>query len=312
MESYAFSHNKWSWFVIDREQLSDLNTGVIPPDVSQHWLQTLDLNRICTLSIDTLERGREAIWGELIYRQDFDDPQHRRTLHFHLSSGRLVTDQLDLSLFSDLNLEQLLTKLKQAKHAVEGFMILLSEIIYSFNKDIDQFENRMHQLLWLMKEKNDENILDQIVENRHEILVWKNLIIPIAELKDAIKEVFGDALTEGPFYVQAARRITRCRNLIREYERQLEEMTDLEVALSSHRGNEIVKTLTVITMLFTPVASWGALWGMNFKIMPELKWDFGYPFSLAVILLSTWMLYYYLKKKNWISSVLKRRKGKKF
>ena len=51
---------------------------------------------------------------------------------------------------------------------------------------------------------------------------------------------------------------------------------------------------------------------MNFEIMPELKWKYGYLVSLLVILLSTWSLYYFLKKKNWVGSVLKNPKGKKF
>lgn len=89
-------------------------------------------------------------------------------------------------------------------------------------------------------------------------------------------------------------------------------MIDLETVISSHRGNEIVKTLTVITMLFTPIAAWGALWGMNFELMPELKWKYGYLIAIAVILLSTLGLYFFLQKKNWIGSVLKNPKNRKF
>ncbi|MGK7377561.1 hypothetical protein ACSFXN_06940 [Planococcus sp. 1R117A] len=65
-------------------------------------------------------------------------------------------------------------------------------------------------------------------------------------------------------------------------------------------------------MLFSPVTARGALWAMRFEFMPEIQWKFGYPFSVLVILLSTGALYYYLKKKDWIGSVLKNPKDKKF
>lgn len=170
----------------------------------------------------------------------------------------------------------------------------------------------MHQLLWRIKAKNNENVFDQIMDNRHEILVWKNLIIPIIEIREAMQEAFEDSVAAGKHYQRTCRRISRCREIIREYDQEVGEMIGLETVISSHRGNEIVKTLTVITMLFTPITAWGALWGMNFELMPELKWKYGYLIAITVILLSTWGLYYFLQKKNWIGSVLKSPKDKKF
>ncbi|ARF17803.1 CorA family divalent cation transporter [Sporosarcina ureae] len=117
---------------------------------------------------------------------------------------------------------------------------------------------------------------------------------------------------EGYFYKRACRRIRRCHQTIRKYNEEIGQLINLESNISSHQGNEIVKTLTVITMLFTPVATWGALWGMNFKFMPELDWKYGYLGAILVIAFSTWSLYYYLKKKNWIGSVLKSSKDKNF
>jgi hypothetical protein len=64
--------------------------------------------------------------------------------------------------------------------------------------------------------------------------------------------------------------------LIREYEEELDSIIHLEEVISSHRGNEIMKTLTVLTIVFTPIMALGALWGMNFKHMPELEWKYGY------------------------------------
>ena len=89
-------------------------------------------------------------------------------------------------------------------------------------------------------------------------------------------------------------------------------MINLEEVISSHRGNEIMKTLTVLTTIFTPIMALGALWGMNFKHMPELNWQYGYLIAMLLIIISTLLLYRYLKKKGWTGDLLKGKKQGSF
>jgi len=312
MNTELFRNTRWRWLNVDLEQADEMASLPILPEARISWMDSIHAGYIGSLGMHTAKPGHEAMWGMLHYQQDIHDHQNRSTIHYYLSADLLITNAIDFTLMHGLTKESMLSQLEHAESAIEGFMILLGEIVYSFNRDIDKFESRMHNLLWLVKEKNNEHVLERIVENRHELMIWKSLIIPATEIRDALQEAFGDEQTAGPAFSRTSRRMHRCREMLREYDHVLQEMIDLEVALSSHRGNEIVKTLTVITMLFTPVAAWGALWGMNFKYMPELDWKLGYPFSLFVIIFSTWALYYYLKKKNWTKSVLLTKKGKKF
>lgn len=305
MEKLLFHHNKWEWIRIDGTSKQDIALLPDLPAASKSWVDSLPEEKNSNLEMETTEEGFESMWGSIIYHQKIEDQEKQTVLQYYLSKDTLITSRIDVSLLYRLSEENLLEKMQQAENAIEGFMILLGEIVASFLQDIDAFENRMHQLLWRIKKKNDEDVLDQIMNNRHEILVWKNLIIPLIEIREAMQEAFGDFVAEGRHYQRTCRRLSRCRQIIREYDEEIREMIDLENVISSHRGNEIMKTLTVITMLLTPIAAWGALWGMNFQGMPELNWKYGYPFSIAVILLSTWGLYYFLEKKNWMGSVLR-------
>lgn len=311
MKKQLFHHNKWKWIRIDVTSAQEIASLPDLPAASKSWKDSLPEERNSNLEMETTEEGSESMWGSIIYPQEIEDQEKQTVLQYYLSEDTLITSRIDVSLLYRLSEENLLEKMQQAENAIEGFMILLGEIVASFLQDIDAFENRMHQLLWRIKKKNDEDVLDQIMDNRHEILVWKNLIIPIIEIREAMQEAFGDFVAEGRHYQRTCRRLSRCRQIIREYDEEVREMIDLENVISSHRGNEIMKTLTVITMLLTPIAAWGALWGMNFQGMPELDWKYGYPFSIAVIFLSTWGLYYFLQKKNWMGSVLKNPKKQK-
>jgi len=128
----------------------------------------------------------------------------------------------------------------------------------------------------------------------------------------AIEEVNLHEPCEGRIFPMTCKRIERALTLLQEYEHELDSIINLEEVISSHRGNEITKTLTVITTVFTPIMAFGALWGMNFKHMPELEWTWGYPLSIVMIVISTVLLYAYLRIKGWTGDLLKGKKRGSF
>jgi magnesium transporter len=69
--------------------------------------------------------------------------------------------------------------------------------------------------------------------------------------------------------------------------------------MSSNQTGEVVKLLTLITVITTPLMMIGTWYGMNFKYMPEVETRYGYEIALAVTLVSTAATYWYFKKKKW-------------
>jgi magnesium transporter len=43
-----------------------------------------------------------------------------------------------------------------------------------------------------------------------------------------------------------------------------------------------------------------SIYGMNFNIMPELKWEYGYPLAVGLMVLSAILPYIYFKRKGWL------------
>lgn len=64
--------------------------------------------------------------------------------------------------------------------------------------------------------------------------------------------------------------------------------------------NKIIKLFTVATMAMMPPTLVGTIYGMNFKYMPELEWEFGYPMVIVVMIVSTVIPIWYFKKKGWL------------
>ncbi|KKK36175.1 hypothetical protein WQ57_20690 [Mesobacillus campisalis] len=309
---YSFNHDKWTWIKLGDHDLDEfVDMAGIQPN-ARDWLKHGDKAATNKLHIYTAEEGREYIFGSLVYQQDLDSREDRKVFHFYLEKGRLVTANFDIDIIKSSHSEEITQRFEQVDNAIEGFFILIGEILTSYLLHIDEFEERLEDLIWILKEENKIQILEKIADNRHELLIWKNLMLPLIEIKIAAEEAFGDWVAEKKEYKRMCKRLERGRELIKEHQYEIDTMLNLEEVVSSHRGNEIMKTLTVMTILFTPIAAWGALWGMNFEVMPELKWKYGYAASIALIVLSTVALYIYLWMKGWTGDVLKTKKKDSF
>ncbi|KUJ83500.1 magnesium and cobalt transport protein CorA [Microbulbifer flavimaris] len=64
--------------------------------------------------------------------------------------------------------------------------------------------------------------------------------------------------------------------------------------------NQIIKIFSIAAVVFLPPTMVASIYGMNFDVMPELKWVGGYPFALFLMLLAGVAPYAYFKKKGWL------------
>lgn len=92
--------------------------------------------------------------------------------------------------------------------------------------------------------------------------------------------------------------ITRMRDLSAYLERDLDTALQLNFAVLSQRQNEIMKAFTVVAVVFMPLSLLTGIWGMNFKYMPELRWQYGYFVALALILGCGVGMYWWFKRRN--------------
>jgi magnesium transporter len=64
--------------------------------------------------------------------------------------------------------------------------------------------------------------------------------------------------------------------------------------------NDLFKVLTIVSVVGIPPTVVAGIYGMNFKFMPELSWQWGYPFGLALIVLSALAPFLWFKWRGWI------------
>ena len=79
---------------------------------------------------------------------------------------------------------------------------------------------------------------------------------------------------------------------------QNEEMRSLTLA-SLDQNEEVKKISAWAAILFAPTLV-GTVYGMNFKHMPELRWEAGYPLALGLMVLTSTVLYLLFRRRNWL------------
>jgi magnesium transporter len=80
---------------------------------------------------------------------------------------------------------------------------------------------------------------------------------------------------------------------------QNEEVKAMTVA-SMRQNDEVKKISAWAAILFAPTLI-GTVYGMNFDHMPELHWRYGYPFSLLLMFLMSYVMYFAFRRRGWLS-----------
>jgi magnesium transporter len=81
-------------------------------------------------------------------------------------------------------------------------------------------------------------------------------------------------------------------------------LLDIYLSSLSNRMNEIMKVLTIIATIFIPLTFIAGIYGMNFQYMPELKFQYGYPLTIAIMMLVAITMLAFFKKKRWLNKTL--------
>ncbi len=143
-------------------------------------------------------------------------------------------------------------------------------------RDVHRFKNGMIMLrksLWPLRE-----VIARL-ERRESPLISENLVIYFRDVYDHTIIAI---------------------DTVETYRDILSGMLDIYLSSMSNRLNEIMKVLTIIATIFMPLTFITSLYGMNFKNMPELQWEYGYYGVVgAVVVIAVTMLSFF-RRKRWI------------
>jgi len=77
-------------------------------------------------------------------------------------------------------------------------------------------------------------------------------------------------------------------------------LMDATVGFININQNKIIKIFSVASVVFLPPTLIASIYGMNFRILPELNWSLGYPFAIVLMVASAITPFWYFRKRGWL------------
>ena len=228
-------------------------------------------------------------------------------ISFLLKSGILVSFQEKRSDFFTHIRERMRTHsgIVRDKNADYLLYLLLDAVMENFYITIENEEDRVEELINLSKTSTNPKILEQIEKHRDNYNFLKRSIIPLRDSLYSIKSMKDDNVfnaIEQDNYSFFERLHQKSLELLEQIEYDmttLDSASNFYFSTQNHKMNEVMKTLTVVSVFFMPLTFIVGVYGMNFDNMPELHWKYGYFIILGCMLLLLLGMIYYFKKRNW-------------
>ncbi len=180
--------------------------------------------------------------------------------------------------------------------------LLLEAVMENFYITIEFYENQIDALMAEAKTSDKPNVLVRIEKNREQINFLKRSILPLRDALFSLKSEREFAGIDKRHHSLFGRLHQKSLEILEQVEYDmttLDSASNFYFSSQSHRMNEIMKILTAVSVIFMPLTFIVGVYGMNFDVMPELRYKYSYFIVLAVMFLLVLGMVYYFKKKKW-------------
>jgi len=151
-------------------------------------------------------------------------------------------------------------------------------------------------------EKPEPETLQRLLKVKKEVLHLRQIIGPQREVlkRFALGEFKLIRAHLVPYYRNVYDSLFHISDLAQGYMDSITGILQIYLNMSANKTSEIVKVLTIITIITTPLMIVGTWYGMNFEGIPETRWKHGYAFAIVLTLVTTAMTLIYFRKKRWL------------
>lgn len=179
---------------------------------------------------------------------------------------------------------------------------LLDGIVDNYKPALEELSLEIAELEQLALQHPTKDTLNKILQIKKEVLHLRQIIGPQREVlarfaRGEFKLIRAHMV---PYYRSVYDGLFRISEAAQAYTDSLTGILQVYLNMSSNQTGEVVKLLTLITVITTPLMMVGTWYGMNFgDQMHEMKWPHAYQLAIVLTAGSTVATYWYFKKRKW-------------
>ena len=237
------------------------------------------------------------------FLDDYEEPPVNVTVACVLKDGRLFT--IHEQELTTIRLFRLRAR-SQSGALVDGMSILLSLFTTKVDRLADVLES-----VYTSLESASEQVLRQSGKDQHLLLadianyedISGKARLSLLDTQRALSFILRSMKLEGE-------QVEQIRDVLRDVESLLPHtaflfdkvnfLMDAIQGFINIEQNKVVKIFSIAAVVFMPPTLVASIYGMNFRLMPELSWSFGYPFAIGMMIVSAILPYWYFKRRGWL------------
>ncbi len=186
-----------------------------------------------------------------------------------------------------------------------GFVLyaLMDAIVDRYFPIIDAFETELEQIEERIFEKGAaRSNIERLYDLKRKVMQLKHAVAP---LMDAVAKLHGGRVPRvcsnmQEYYRDVYDHLNRINASLDTIRDTIGTAIQVNLAMVTIEESEVNKRLAAWAGIFAVATAFAGIWGMNFEVMPELKWQFGYPAALLVMGGVCGFLYWRFKKSGWL------------
>ena len=185
-----------------------------------------------------------------------------------------------------------------------GFLVyrIAAALVDDYFPITESFEARLDTIEDCLFNDFNRELLRNILSLRRDLIELRRAMVPQRDVFSALARhdaPISDRATAAYFtdLVDLILRLTDTVDMMRD---RLNAALDSYLTIQSNALNETVKRLAALTVIMTVPMIISGIYGMNFQVMPELGWTFGYPFALGLIATAVSVAIYLFRRNDWL------------
>ena len=210
---------------------------------------------------------------------------------------------------SQVDLEEVARRfeLQRSEHSTteQGFLLwaIFDVLVDGYFDVTDMVDERLDEIEEaVFVEPPPPGIPQRTFAVRRDLTTLRRAAAPMREVVNAIirKEIdFVDEPAIVHFH-DIYDRVLRVGDLVEAQRDLLTGLLEANLAVTSNQLNQVMKKMTSWGAILIVATLIAGIYGMNFRHMPELRWQYGYLMALGLMGISTFVLWRYFKRKNWL------------
>jgi magnesium transporter len=178
---------------------------------------------------------------------------------------------------------------------------LLDTIVDHYKPALEELSIEIAEMEQAALQQPGKEVLNKILQVKKEVLHLRQIIGPQREVvsrfaKGEFRLIRAHVV---PYYRDTYDALFHISNIAQNYMDSLTSILQVYLNMSSNQTGEVVKLLTLITVVTTPIMIVGTWYGMNFAHMPELEPRHAYAIAAVLTLVFTLATIIYFRAKRW-------------